>query len=92
MAMKLIILLIEIFLAKEHKEIKDKIQKNRKLDIPDSEKETLEELHIRNAKKYAKHQSKGTQFLEKNMTIFPKAIQNKINLQLKGSGLNYLEN
>lgn len=73
-------------------EIKDKIQKNRKLDVPDSEKETLEELHIRNAKKYAKHQSHGVEFLEKNISIFPKAIQNKINLQLKDSGLYYLEN
>jgi curved DNA-binding protein CbpA len=73
-------------------EIKDKIQKNRKLDISESEKETLEEYHIRNANNYAKHQSEGTLFLEQNKHIFPKAIQNKINLQLKNSGLYYIEN
>lgn len=79
--------------AMKNSEIKQKINDyhtNIKNISPD-EIETQEQMEERIINKYIEHNSKGTEFLEKHIRIFPRQIQNNILKQINNSDIKYLQ-
>lgn len=72
-------------------EIKEKISKLKKLDINKENLETEEQLLYRKAEKDVKYHNEAEEFIEKNMFIFPKQIQNKIRAKINYNQQKFLE-
>ena len=73
------------------KEIKEKISKLKKLDIKKEDMETEDQLFYRKAEKDVKYHDEAEEFIERNMFIFPKQIQNKIRAKINYNQQKFLE-
>ncbi len=72
-------------------EIKQRIRESRELNISKDDLETEDQFYARLGESYAQHEQESSEFISKNLHIFPKALQNKIRNQIMGNSMLYLD-
>lgn len=72
-------------------EIKKRISESRELNISKDDIETEDQFYARLGHEYAQHEQESSEFISKNLHIFPKALQNKIRKELIGKQMLYLD-